>query len=200
MKRKINPVFYVHYEARRMIVSTANLPPLAELAHRRLSDWTWTEGHAPPNDAATLAAISRCSPEEWPQVRQALRRNGWTSNRRSFSHPDALRTLRQALIAHSTAMQRGAKGARTRWRARKPSARARPKPCSSHAQAMLKHSSSNAQADAQALLKHSSSSAQADAQALLKHSSSSAQADAQAFIKHSSSNAQADAQAMLDEC
>ncbi len=115
MKNQANPVFYVNYHPRPMIVRTAPMTHLAELAHRRLCDWIWAEGRAPVNDARTLASITRCLPEAWKEMRAELARNGWVGARHVFFHPEALAVLQQAKTAYAIARRTGTDGARQRW-------------------------------------------------------------------------------------
>jgi len=120
MKKDQKKLFFVNYEPRRMRLAVASMTPKVELAHRKLFDWTWSEGHAPPNDAVILASIVAVSSREWPKMVAPLINHGWRPGRKSFSHPEAMRVLRRARAAYELSYQGGVQGAKLRWGQPKP--------------------------------------------------------------------------------
>jgi len=177
MKARKEKLYFVNYEARRMLVLTASMSPPVELAHRRLVDWTWAHVHAPPNCPSVLAGIAHCEPAAWPEMAASLVEHGWRAGRRSFSHPEAMRILQQARAAYDLAHERAARGARARWQENTPDAkpkrrlpakpRIRPEPVPINVQsppaapAMPQHEPGIAQASAQAMPDDAQASAQA---------------------------------------
>ncbi len=136
MKKDQKKLFFVNYEPRRMLLAAATMTPKVELAHRKLFDWTWSEGHAPPNDAVILASIAAVSSREWPKMVAPLVSHGWRPGRKSFSHPEAMRVLRRARAAYEQSYRGGVlSGQRRRERrdarngqVRRPAAKSRPAP------------------------------------------------------------------------
>ena len=171
MKKDKDKLYFVNYEPRRMLLSTATMTQRVELAHRKLFDWTWSHGHPPPNDAAFLASVAGISRRGWPKVVASLVHHGWRAGRKSFSHPEAMRVLRRAEAAYDLAHERALLGARARWQENAPDAKAKkrlparprtrpePVPINVHcppaglpaAPAMPQHEAGIAQAPAQAM-------------------------------------------------
>ena len=134
MKKNPDNLFFVNYEPRRMLLATATMSRTVELAHRKLFDYTWSQGHPPPNDPTLLASIAQVSPRGWPKVAASLLNHGWRSGRKSFSHPEAMRILRRARAAYEQSYRGGVlSGQRRREqrdarnaRVRRPAAKNRP--------------------------------------------------------------------------
>ncbi len=112
----MNPLFYVRYEAKLMLIDCMGLSVPAELAHRRLCDYCWAQGSFPPVQAALLEEITRVRPESWPPVLKVLQSKGWVLRDGHVYHPGVNRVLEDAKAAHAAAVARGRKGARLRWR------------------------------------------------------------------------------------
>ncbi len=111
----MNALFYVKYQPRLMLVDCLGMPPAAELAHRRLCDWIWSQDHLPPLAVDPLCAITRVAPADWPGVFKTLQEKGWRARRGFLAHPGVLRLLQEGKAAHATAVSNGRKGARRRW-------------------------------------------------------------------------------------
>src|SRR5512143_1626588 len=112
----MNELFYIKYEPRLMLLDCLDLPPLVELAHRRLCDWVWVQGRCPPLAPQILRDITRMAPADWPCVLEGLQRKGWNERNGHLEHGAVLRTLHEAKATDASAAGRGVKGARGRWR------------------------------------------------------------------------------------
>jgi len=116
MKTDPDKLFYVGYDAGQMLLTTATMSRAVELAHRRLCDYVYSHGHAPPNDAAFLASACKSTRPAWPKLLASLVNHGWRAQRKAFSHPDPLRTVRRARAAYDLAHHNGVLGAKARWK------------------------------------------------------------------------------------
>ncbi len=113
----MNPLYFVRYEAKVMLVDCLGLSVPAELAHRRLCDWCWAQGHFPPAQAAVLAEVTRVPPRFWERVFKALHAKGWAVKDGTLFHSGVQRILTEGEAAHAAAVSSGRRGAHRRWHA-----------------------------------------------------------------------------------
>ncbi len=112
----MNPLYFIRYEAKVMLVDCLGLSVPAELAHRRLCDWCWAQGHFPPVQSALLAEVTRVPVRFWERVLTALKTKGWAVKDGTLFHQGVQRLLAEGQAAHAAAIARGQKGALRRWR------------------------------------------------------------------------------------
>ncbi len=112
----MNPLFFVRYEPKLMLVDCMGMSVPAELAHRRLCDWCWAQGTFPPSKQQLLTEITRVRPAAWHLVLPALQAKGWTIRNGRMHHPGVQRVLEEGKAVHAAAVARGKAGARRRWR------------------------------------------------------------------------------------
>ncbi len=105
----------IRYNAAAALASTMDLSRHAELAHRRLADWTWVNQRPPTANDRLLCAIARCTPAQWKTVAPALNQYGWRPVRGRFTHRAIMRALREAQQARRAASDLSAAGNRARW-------------------------------------------------------------------------------------
>lgn len=111
---------WVKYDPCRIMVETAAVSPLAELAHRRLADTVWASGRWPKFDVPPLLPLIRVTSLQWPGVLIALRHIGWHLHRKTLHHHGVQEVLRAATTAQAAASESGRKAANTRWNAPPP--------------------------------------------------------------------------------
>ncbi len=104
-------LLFVRYNAASALVDSLELSRHAELASRRLADWTWANQHPPRADPRLLATIARSSPKEWQRLAAELAGTGWRSHRGYYVHRVVSQMLRDALAARRLASRHGAIGA-----------------------------------------------------------------------------------------
>lgn len=92
----MNDLFYIEYEAKRMLVDTMDMSPRVELAHRRLCDFIWAMDKAPKSDDTVLQGIARCTDTNWPTVKAGLIEKGWVEKDGLFFHLGAVNSLNNA--------------------------------------------------------------------------------------------------------
>ncbi len=112
----MNPLFFVRYEPKLMLVDCMGMSVPAELAHRRLCDWCWAQGTFPPSKQQLLSEITRVRPAAWHLVLPALQAKGWTIRGGLMQHSGVQRVLEEGKAVHAAAVARGKAGARRRWR------------------------------------------------------------------------------------
>jgi hypothetical protein len=94
----VNDLFYIFYEARLMLLDTADMSCAGERAHRRLCDYTWSNDGPPLNLNDGLRQISNTSLAEWPAVKKELLRKGWIERGDFFLHRRVVRTLNDSKL------------------------------------------------------------------------------------------------------
>ncbi len=112
----MNLLYFIKYQPKLMLVDCIGLSILAELAHRRLCDWVWSQNCFPRAEPLLLAEVTRVEPAQWPATFKALQAKGWSLKRGTLYHAGVSRVLLEAQQAHAAAVSRGRKGARRRWR------------------------------------------------------------------------------------
>jgi hypothetical protein len=119
-------LFWVRYEPQGMLVSTLQMRPWVELAHRRLCDYYWVQGQFPLTSGDGLAVLLRTRGRKLAALLQGLQAAGWRIRRGRLTHADPTGVRRNALEAHAAAIRRGRKGATLRWGGREPALAATP--------------------------------------------------------------------------
>jgi hypothetical protein len=108
-------LYWVRYEPGRVLVAVMALSPGAELAHRRLCDLVWANGHWPAADAAAAPAQTRTPRRAWPNVLAELADVGWQVEEERLVNPSVAAVLDQARELHRTRSAAGRAGAQVRW-------------------------------------------------------------------------------------
>ena len=108
-------IVYVRYYPNQVLSEVTQLSPFAELAHRRMCDVLWGTNEPLPGGDEALARVCRLSPRVWRGLKRELLAHGWRVRRNRWSHPEAVRVLREAQAVHASASARGKAGNEQRW-------------------------------------------------------------------------------------
>ena len=141
-------LMWVRYSPQTMLIKTTTLSLQAELAHRRLADYAWTENPWLLPDSPAFLVVTRLTPDNLEGVITELKSVGWRIRNRAFFHCDLNADVISSRAFRIAGHLKASAAARTRWRRTPAIIGPKPTsaPCSSHAQAMLKQCSSTAQA------------------------------------------------------
>jgi len=111
----MNDLYFIDYQPKVMLVDTLGMRPDCELAHRRLCDYIWAMGEAPPDDAATLREIARVPPENWVRVRGELMLKGWHVKEGRFTHKGTVNTGERCRQVHANRVASSRAANAVRW-------------------------------------------------------------------------------------
>src|ERR1035437_582276 len=111
----MNDLFFVDYEAKVMFSDTVGLRPDSELAHRRLCDFIWATGTAPPHSPETLQEIGRVKPADWLKVKAELETKGWYAEQGLYTHKGCIKTLDRCKEKHARKVAASAAANAARW-------------------------------------------------------------------------------------
>ena len=145
-------LLWVRYCPQTMLAQTTPLSIFAELAHRRLADYAWSENPwlVPSSDA--FLAVTRIPSGSLEAVLEQLKSVGWRIRNKRLFHSEMNEVLITSRSLRDAGKVRARARANTRWH-RKPDTIAQnttPQhilhPCPSNATAMLQHPTNHATA------------------------------------------------------
>ena len=145
-------LLWVRYCPQSMLVQTTLLSVAAELAHRRLADFAWTENPWLVASSDAFLAATRIPRGDLEGVLAELKTVGWRIRNRTLASTEVSLALTTSRALRDAGRRRARKAAKQRWKETtgtigpKPPKASLPGLCSSNAQALPKPCSSNAQA------------------------------------------------------
>ena len=145
-------LLWVRYCPQTMLSQTTALSLFAELAHRRLADYAWSANPwlDPASDA--FLAVTRIPSGSLEAVLGQLKSIGWRIRNKRLFNSEMNEILISSRSMRDAGKVRAKAAARLRWHGnpgtigQSPTPQPMLKPCSSNAQAMLKHVTNHAQA------------------------------------------------------
>ena len=145
-------LLWVRYCPQSMLVQTTLLSVAAELAHRRLADFAWTENPWLVASSDAFLAATRIPRGDLEGVLAELKTVGWRIRNRTLASTEVSLALTTSRSLRDAGRVRARAAAKRRWKetpeniGEKPQKPPMLKQCSSNAQASHKTCSSNAQA------------------------------------------------------